>query len=586
MRVAWALRVPRALCCACRCSRASLATFAAEIGATTSLFPLNQRQVEFLNATGRPGVAEAALRHAHLLTPDAGCTYDRLIEICLDELVPALNGPYTPDLWTPVAQMGARAAKEGWPQDISSGLIGSCTNSSYEDMAKCAALARQALSAGLRFKVPFYVTPGSRAVQLNISREGFVDTFEAAGAVVLAKACGPCIGQWKRKVLNRHKSAPGPAARCDGRGARQRRKLGWRPWPDASRHATPAHHHHRAPTQLPPGTRNTIVSSYNRNFAKRNDGNTGTHSFVASPELVTMLSFSGQLGFNPYADALPAPDGGSFRFAKPKGVDALPPSGWATDLSVFQSPPADSSSTRVEVSPSSDRLQLLEPFPPWEGTDFLGCPVLIKARGQCTTDHISMAGSWLKFRGHLSNISNNLLIGAVNAETGATNAVTSQVAHPRIRRDQMCADTRAAAAAARATREPRPVMARPGPSSAHPEAPSRSLPAHPRPRAVAPPVRSSRARWAACPTSHGSTAPPASSGWWWATKTTARARRASTLRSSRATSAGWQCSPAPLRASTRRTSRSRACSRSPSLSPPTTTDSRETTGSRFSASCS
>jgi aconitate hydratase len=354
---------------------ATICNMGAEIGATTSLFALSERQLEYLRETGRDEVAKLAAANAHNLVPDEGCEYDRVISVDLDSLAPHINGPYTPDLCTPVSQLKARAAEMGWPVDISSCLIGSCTNSSYEDMAKCANLTQQALEAGLTFKVPFYVTPGSRAVQVNIEKDGFVEIFEGAGATVLAKACGPCIGQWKR--------------------------------------------------QMPPGVKNTIVTSYNRNFAKRNDGNPDTHAFVTSPELTTMLAFSGRLDYNPYADALPTPDGGEFRFHIPHGCPAIPPSGWDIDDSIFQAPKADGSGVAIDVDPNSKRLELLTPFEPWDGKDYVGCPVLIKALGKCTTDHISMAGPWLKFRGHLTNISENMLIGAVNAETEKCNAVTS-----------------------------------------------------------------------------------------------------------------------------------------------------------------
>ena len=356
---------------------ATICNMGAEIGATTSVFPLSERQLEYLRETGRADVAHLATLNRHNLVPDEGCTYDRVIEIDLDTLAPHINGPFTPDLCTAVADMKARVEAEGWPNAISSGLIGSCTNSSYEDMAKCANLTKQALDAGLKFKIPFFVTPGSRAVQVNILKDGFVKHFEDAGAIVLAKACGPCIGQWKRKV--------------------------------------------------PPGVKNSIVTSYNRNFAKRNDGNPDTHAFVTSPELVTMLSFAGELSFNPYADSLETPDGKEFRFKIPEGCPSIPPSGWDIDESIFQPPAADGSDVSVAVDPKSERLQLLTPFQKWDGQDYKDCPVLIKALGKCTTDHISMAGPWLKFRGHLDNISNNCLIGAVNAESGKTNAVTNQV---------------------------------------------------------------------------------------------------------------------------------------------------------------
>ena len=356
---------------------ATICNMGAEIGATTSVFALSERQLEYLRETGRDEVAKLAELNRANLVPDAGCEYDRVVNIDLDALAPHINGPYTPDLCTPVSQLKARAEQEGWPVDISSALIGSCTNSSYEDMAKCSNLTQQALAAGLTYKVPFYVTPGSRAVQVNIEKDGFVDVFERAGATVLAKACGPCIGQWKRR--------------------------------------------------MPPGVKNTIVTSYNRNFAKRNDGNPDTHAFVTSPELVTMLAFAGRLDFNPYEDTLPTPDGGAFKFQVPAGCPAIPPSGWDIDDSIFQAPkPADSAAeVQIKVDPSSKRLQLLEPFKKWSGEDYAGCPILIKALGKCTTDHISMAGPWLKFRGHLTNISENCLIGAVNAETGKTNAVAN-----------------------------------------------------------------------------------------------------------------------------------------------------------------
>ena len=355
---------------------ATICNMGAEIGATTSVFPFNARQAEYLRETGRASVADAAERNKHNLVPDEGCSYDELFEINLDTLEPHINGPFTPDLCTAVADMKGATEKNGWPNEISSCLIGSCTNSSFEDMAKSANLTKQALDAGLKFKAPFFVTPGSRAVQLNIEKEGFVKTFEDAGAVVLAKACGPCIGQWKRK--------------------------------------------------MPAGVKNTIVTSYNRNFAKRNDGNPETHAFVTSPELTTMLAIAGELSFNPYTDTLKAPDGSDFRFKMPEGCPAMPASGWSTDESIFQAPLADGSKQVVNVDPKSSRLQLLEPFASWDGKDYVDCPVLIKALGKCTTDHISMAGPWLKFRGHLANISDNMLIGAVNAETKKTNEVMSQ----------------------------------------------------------------------------------------------------------------------------------------------------------------
>merc|ERR1712194_815622 len=359
---------------------ATICNMGAEIGATTSVFPLSESHLEYLRATGRSGVADLAKENVANLIPDEGCTYDKVIEIDLSSLAPGINGPFTPDLWTAVSDLGRTAEEKGWPLEVSSGLIGSCTNSSYEDMAKCANLTKQALDAGLKFKAPFFVTPGSRAVQVNIEKDGFVKIFEDAGATVLAKACGPCIGQWKRK-------------------------------------------------DLAAGTKNTIVTSYNRNFAKRNDANEGTHAFVTSPELTTMLAFSGTLKFNPYTDSLKTADGKDFKFQIPKDYSMIPKSGWSTDNSVYQATvkQEEAKDVKVEVDPKSNRLQLLEPFNKWDGKDYIDCPVLIKALGKCTTDHISMAGPWLKFRGHLANISDNMLIGAVNAETQKTNAVTCQM---------------------------------------------------------------------------------------------------------------------------------------------------------------
>jgi aconitate hydratase len=283
----------------------------------------------------------------------------------------------TPDLGNPIALLGANAKKAGWPMKVSAGLIGSCTNSSYEDIARSASLVRQAKAAGLKFVIPYHVTPGSEKVRATIERDGLTATFEEAGATVLANACGPCIGQWNR-------------------------------------------------TDVPAGTPNSIVTSYNRNFAKRNDGNAGTHAFVTSPEIVTALSIAGRLDFNPLTDSLKTPSGKDFRFSPPTG-DELPSRGFDNGENTFQAPPKNGKSVSVAVDPKSSRLQLLAPFDGFNGKDMYGLPVLIKAKGKCTTDHISMAGPWLKFRGHLENISNNMLIGAENAETGKINAVKSQL---------------------------------------------------------------------------------------------------------------------------------------------------------------
>ena len=351
----------------------TICNMGAEIGATCSTFPYNERMGDYLRATGREGIAKAADGFRDNLRADEGAEYDRIIEIDLDTLVPHVNGPFTPDLAHPVDQLGERAVANGWPVEVSAGLIGSCTNSSYEDLSRCADLTRQALAAGLKFKTPFMVTPGSEQVRATITRDGLAKTFSEAGATVLANACGPCIGQW-----NRHDKGMGEA--------------------------------------------NTIVTSYNRNFAKRNDGNPATHCFVTSPEMATIFAFTGTLDFNPMTDALTLEDGSEFRFTAPFG-DQLPKAGFDHGEDTFQAPPADGSAVEVAVDPKSDRLQLLTPFSAWDGEDYKGMPVLIKAKGKCTTDHISMAGPWLKYRGHLQNISNNMLIGAINAETGETNCV-------------------------------------------------------------------------------------------------------------------------------------------------------------------
>ena len=341
---------------------ATIANMGAEIGATCSTFPYNSRMADYLKATERGGLASAADSFKEHLRPDEGAPYDQLLEINLSELEPMVNGPMTPDLGNTISALGGNAKREGWPIPISAGLIGSCTNSSYEDLARSASLVQQALDAGLRFPIPFNVTPGSEKVRATIARDGIGAVFEKAGSTVLANACGPCIGQWKR-------TAPGDPAK---------------------------------------GAKNTIVTSYNRNFAKRNDGNPGTHAFVTSPELATVLSIAGRLDFNPLKDTLTTPSGKPFKFAPPRG-DELPKKGFESGEDTFQPPPADGSKVNVAVAPTSTRLQLLAPFAAWDGKDLLGLPVLIKAKGKCTTDHISMAGEWLKFRGHLENISDNML---------------------------------------------------------------------------------------------------------------------------------------------------------------------------------
>jgi len=345
----------------------TICNMGAEIGATTSIFPLTDSMCEYLSATGRADIAEEARKYKDLLTPDEGCNYDQIIEINLSDLPPLINGPFTPDLCNSLETLPTAARENGWPMEVSATLIGSCTNSSYEDMTRSADLCKQALAAGLKVKVPFLVTPGSEQVRATIEQDGIADIFREAGATVLANACGPCIGQWDR--------------------------------PDQGK--------------------NTIVTSYNRNFTKRNDGNPNTHAFVTSPDVATMMAFSGTLDFNPEKS-----DINGFKFQPPTGV-FLPPNGFNPGENTYQAPAKDTSGLTVNVEPTSDRLQLLSPFAKWNGQNIDDAIVLIKARGKCTTDHISMAGPWLKFRGHLDNISNNMLIGAINDVNGEANTITN-----------------------------------------------------------------------------------------------------------------------------------------------------------------
>ncbi|TPX37563.1 3-isopropylmalate dehydratase [Synchytrium microbalum] len=352
---------------------ATICNMGAEIGATTSLFPYNKRMSDYLVATKRPYIARWADSFRHNLVPDEGGKYDQLIEIDLNTLEPAINGPFTPDLYTPISQFKDAVAKNSWPAELKVGLIGSCTNSSYEDMSRSASLAKQALDAGLKAKSLFTITPGSEQIRATIARDGQMQILEQAGGMVLANACGPCIGQWDRKDIKK-------------------------------------------------GEKNSIVTSYNRNFTGRNDANPATHAFVTSPELVTAMVFAGSLNFNPLTDTIPTPSGKPFKFSPPHG-DELPARGYDAGENTYQAPPADRTSVKVAVSPTSDRLQLLAPFAKWNGKDLKGAPILIKVKGKCTTDHISMAGPWLKYRGHLDNISNNMLIGAINSENGKANSV-------------------------------------------------------------------------------------------------------------------------------------------------------------------
>lgn len=355
----------------------TICNMGAEIGATTSVFPYNKRMRDYLVATSRKDIADAASGIQDLLVPDMGAQYDRLIEINLNDLKPAINGPFTPDLYNPCSDIKENAKKHGWPLEVKVGLIGSCTNSSYEDMGRSANICKQAKEKGLKAKSAFTITPGSEQVRATIERDGYAKDFRDVGGVVLANACGPCIGQWDRK-------------------------------------------------DVAMGEKNTIVTSYNRNFTGRNDANPATHAFVTSPEIVTAIVFAGRLDFNPETDRLTAADGSEFQFAAPAG-DELPSQGFDPGEDTYQHPPRDSGSVNVDVSPKSNRLQLLEPFDKWNGKDLEDMAVLIKVKGKCTTDHISMAGPWLKYRGHLDNISNNLLIGAVNIENDEANKVKNRL---------------------------------------------------------------------------------------------------------------------------------------------------------------
>lgn len=363
--------------------KGTICNMGAEIGATTSTFGYDDSMSRYLKATGREEVAKMADAVSAYLNADAEVYadpkkyFDEVIEINLSELEPHLNGPFTPDLATPISKMKEAAAANGWPTKIEVGLIGSCTNSSYEDISRAVSLARQVKEKGLTLKSEFTITPGSEQVRFTIERDGFLAEFDKIGAKVFANACGPCIGMWDRV------------------GAEKKEK-------------------------------NTIVHSFNRNFAKRADGNPNTFAFVGSPELVTALAIAGDLNFNPLTDTLTNDKGEQVKLDAPTGFE-LPVKGFAVDDPGYQAPAADGSGVTVAVAPDSKRLQLLAPFAEWEGTDLKGLKLLIKAKGKCTTDHISMAGPWLKFRGHLDNISNNMLIGAVNFYNEKTDNVKNQL---------------------------------------------------------------------------------------------------------------------------------------------------------------
>ncbi len=363
--------------------KGTICNMGAEIGATTSIFPFDEKMANYLTKTNRADVAELALANADILKADAEVYenpdkyYDQILEINLDELEPHLNGPFSPDRAWPLSKMKEATKENDFPEELSVGLIGSCTNSSYEDIDRAASIAKQAIEIGLKAKSEFIISPGSEVVRATIERDGQLKTLTDFGGVVMANACGPCIGMWDR-------------------------------------------------LDNPTNKRNSIVNSFNRNFAKRQDGNPNTLAFVASPEITTALTIAGKITFNPETDTIKDTKGNDVKLNSPYG-DELPELGFEKDLNGYLAPIEDGSKVEVIIKPDSKRLQLLERFPAWDGKDYTDMPVLIKAIGKCTTDHISMAGPWLRFRGHLDNLSDNLLIGAVNAYNNETNNVKNQL---------------------------------------------------------------------------------------------------------------------------------------------------------------
>lgn len=363
--------------------KGTICNMGAEIGATTSLFGYDKKMSDYLRSTSRNEIADLADSVANYLTGDPEVYanpekyFDQIIEINLSELEPYINGPFTPDLANPISEFAKALKDNDWPATLSAGLIGSCTNSSYEDISRSASIARQAVNKKLKAKAEFSITPGSEMVRYTIERDGLIKDFEAIGGIVLANACGPCIGQWERKDADKKE-------------------------------------------------KNSIITSFNRNFAKRNDGNPNTHAFVASPEIVTALAIAGDMTFNPMKDKLINEDGVEVMLDEPIGEE-LPTKGFGVEDPGFIAPAEDGSKITINVSPSSERLQLISPFNPWDGNDLKGLKLLIKVKGKCTTDHISMAGPWLRFRGHLDNIANNTLTGAVNYFNEKTNLVKNQL---------------------------------------------------------------------------------------------------------------------------------------------------------------
>ena len=363
--------------------KGTICNMGAEIGATTSVFGYDDKIATYLKGTERSAIADLADAVKEHLTGDdevyanPHLYFDQVIEIDLSTLEPHINGPFTPDMAWPLSQFAAAVRENNWPQTLEVGLIGSCTNSSYEDISRAASIAQQAVDKHLVAKAEFTITPGSELVRYTVERDGYLKTFESMGGVVLANACGPCIGQW-------------------------------------ARHSTD------------PTRKNSIITSFNRNFKSRNDGNPNTHAFVASPEVVTALTIAGDLGFNPMTDTLTNSEGVQVKLDEPQGLE-MPSKGFAVEDAGYQAPAEDGTQVSVIVDPKSARLQLLDPFKAWEGTDIKGLKLLIKAKGKCTTDHISMAGPWLKFRGHLDNISNNMLIGATNFFNDKADNVKNQL---------------------------------------------------------------------------------------------------------------------------------------------------------------
>ena len=363
--------------------KATICNMGAEIGATTSIFPYDDKMYSYLVKTGRKQVAELAdeIRKDLIQDPDVlekpEDFYDQIIDIDLSKLEPHVNGPYSPDIAVPISKLAQMIRENHYPEKLDAALVGSCTNSSYEDLTRAASIAQQAVDHNITARTELMITPGSEQIKQTSQRDGVLQKFEKISGNIMANACGPCIGQWKRQMSN-------------------------------------------------PDRKNSIITSYNRNFAKRNDGNPNTHSFVASPEIVTAMSLAGNLTFNPLTDELKDEQGGAFRLQEPKGIE-LPAEGYLQDDTGYVPPASDSEQIDIAVNPDSKRLQLLKPFDPWDGEDLLNLQLLIKVKGKCTTDHISMAGPWLRYRGHLDNISDNLLMGAENGFNGKTNAVYNKL---------------------------------------------------------------------------------------------------------------------------------------------------------------